>query len=134
MEKESTIIQKRKCSEESKKHIIDSTKKSKTSTEGLDPEHPVRVYCDGVFDLFHIGHANLLEYCKKTFKYTTLIAGVHSDIDATREKGKPVMTELERAETVKHCKWVDEIICPCPWIPTVVSFAGFYKIGFFEGA
>ncbi len=29
------------------------------------------------------------------------------------------MNEFERAEILKHCKWVDEVICPCPWIVTV---------------
>ena len=26
------------------------------------------------------------------------------------------MNEHERTEILKHCKWVDEVICPCPWI------------------
>jgi len=89
---------------------------------GNDPAHPVRLYCDGVFDLFHFGHARLLEYCKKLFKHTVLVVGVTSDEDTLREKGKQVMTQTERAETLKHCKWVDEVVCPCPWIPTVVFF------------
>jgi choline-phosphate cytidylyltransferase len=25
------------------------------------------------------------------------------------------MNEFERCEILKHCKWVDEVICPCPW-------------------
>lgn len=29
------------------------------------------------------------------------------------------MNEFERVEILKHCKWVDEVICPCPWIITV---------------
>ena len=28
------------------------------------------------------------------------------------------MDEKERCEILEHCKWVDEIICPCPWILT----------------
>lgn len=28
------------------------------------------------------------------------------------------MTEEERGESVRHCKWVDEVICPAPWIIT----------------
>ena len=121
MEQMETIVQKRKCSEETKKQVLDPTKKPKILTEGNDPDHPVRIYSDGVFDLFHFGHAQLLEYCKKIFKYSILVAGVCSDSDTTREKGKPVMSEYERTETVKHCRWVDEVICPCPWIPTVVQ-------------
>ena len=26
------------------------------------------------------------------------------------------MNEKERCEILEHCKWVDEIICPCPWV------------------
>lgn len=29
------------------------------------------------------------------------------------------MNEFERTEILKHCRWVDEVICPCPWILTV---------------
>ena len=29
------------------------------------------------------------------------------------------MNENERKEILYHCKWVDEVICPCPWIITV---------------
>jgi len=28
------------------------------------------------------------------------------------------MNEYERQESIKHCKWVDEVVCPCPWILT----------------
>lgn len=28
------------------------------------------------------------------------------------------MSEFERMEIIKHCKWVDEVICPCPWLIT----------------
>ena len=29
------------------------------------------------------------------------------------------MNEFERSEILEHCKWVDEVICPCPWIVNV---------------
>jgi glycerol-3-phosphate cytidylyltransferase-like family protein len=29
------------------------------------------------------------------------------------------MNEFERKTAVANCKWVDEVICPCPWIVTV---------------
>ena len=87
-----------------------------TEIEGQDPNHPVRIYTDGVFDCFHYGHAKVLEQCKKMFPYVHLIVGVCSDADVTKEKGRPIMTAEERAECVKHCKWADEVILNCPWL------------------
>jgi glycerol-3-phosphate cytidylyltransferase-like family protein len=29
------------------------------------------------------------------------------------------MNEFERCEILSHCKWVDEVMCPCPWVLTV---------------
>lgn len=79
----------------------------------------MRVYADGVFDMYHIGHAKVLEQAKKLFKHTYLIVGVSPDWEVNEKKGKLVMNEFERVEILKHCKWVDEVICPCPWIITV---------------
>ncbi|TGO51070.1 hypothetical protein BOTNAR_0369g00070 [Botryotinia narcissicola] len=66
-------------------------------------DRPVRVYADGVFDLFHLGHMRQLEQAKKAFP---------------DRKGLTVLSGQERAETVRHCKWVDEVVENCPWIVT----------------
>ena len=86
------------------------------SKEGQDPQHPVHIYTDGVFDCFHYGHAKVLEQCKKMFPYVHLVVGVCADTDVIKEKGRPIMTAEERAECVKHCKWADEVILNCPWL------------------
>ncbi|OAR01691.1 hypothetical protein LLEC1_05077 [Akanthomyces lecanii] len=76
---------------------------------------PVRVYADGVFDLFHLGH---LQQAKNAFPNTTLVCGVTGDVETHNRKGLTVMSAKERAESLRHCKWVDEVIEDCPWIVT----------------
>ncbi|KAF3903827.1 hypothetical protein AA313_de0207289 [Arthrobotrys entomopaga] len=81
-------------------------------------DRAVRVYADGVFDLFHLGHMRQLEQAKKTFPDTYLLVGIPNDIETHKRKGLTVLADKERAETLRHCKWVDEVIEDAPWIVT----------------
>lgn len=59
-----------------------------------------------------------LEQAKTAFPDVFLIVGVTGDAETHKRKGLTVLTGDERAETLRHCKWVDQVIPKCPWIVT----------------
>ncbi|MET0861426.1 MAG: adenylyltransferase/cytidyltransferase family protein [Microbacterium sp.] len=66
-------------------------------------------YAGGAFDLFHIGHLNILRHAKGQCDY--LVAGVASDEMMLQTKGiKPVVPLVERLEIVRSIDVVDEAI------------------------
>ena len=63
-------------------------------------------YAAGAFDLFHIGHLNILRHAKSYCDY--LIAGVVSDELCESTKGtRPIIPLAERLEIVANIKCVD---------------------------
>lgn len=65
-------------------------------------------FTTGVFDLFHVGHLNLLERCKEQCEY--LIVAVCGDDYVTQIKKKqPVYSEEERIRIIGALKCVDEV-------------------------
>jgi glycerol-3-phosphate cytidylyltransferase len=65
-------------------------------------------YAPGVYDLFHIGHLNILRHAKSECDY--LIAGVVSDEMSLLAKGSEPMVPLaERLEIVRSVRYVDEV-------------------------
>jgi glycerol-3-phosphate cytidylyltransferase len=66
-------------------------------------------YAPGAFDLFHVGHLNLLKHAKSRCDF--LIAGVVSDEVLRTQKGvTPVITLAERLEIVRNIRFVDDAV------------------------
>lgn len=66
-------------------------------------------YTTGVFDLFHIGHLNILKKAKEQCEY--LIVGVSTDsLVETYKFKRPVIPFEERIEIVKAIRYVDEVV------------------------
>lgn len=66
-------------------------------------------YVAGVFDLFHIGHLNILKRAKGQCDY--LIAGVVTDEQVIRgKKTRPYIPFDERLAIVQACRYVDEAV------------------------
>lgn len=63
-------------------------------------------YLSGTFDLFHIGHLNLLRRAKQYCDY--LVVGVHRDAS---HKGKDTFIPFEeRVEILRNIRYVDKVI------------------------
>lgn len=66
-------------------------------------------YLSGTFDLFHVGHLNLLKRAKEQCDY--LIVGVHPN---AAHKGKETFIPFqERKDIVSSCKYVDKVVDSC---------------------
>lgn len=63
-------------------------------------------YAPGVYDLFHVGHLNILRHARSQCDY--LVAGVVSDEMAELAKARrPVVPLVERLEIVRSVRFVD---------------------------
>jgi glycerol-3-phosphate cytidylyltransferase len=65
-------------------------------------------YAPGIYDLFHVGHLNILKHAKSQCDF--LIAGVLSDEMCEVAKGRrPVVPAAERIEIVRNIAFVDAV-------------------------
>ena len=88
----------------------DSSYQYKKQSGRAKNEHKARIgYLSGTFDLFHIGHLNLLKRAKEHCDY--LIVGVH--LDASHKGKKTFISYEERRDIVAACKYVDKAVQSC---------------------
>lgn len=70
---------------------------------------PIIGYTTGVFDLFHIGHLNILEKAKEKCDY--LIVGVTDSETVYEYKGRyPIVSLDDRMSIIKALKGVDKVV------------------------
>ena len=82
----------------------------KKKSDRLDNVKRVKIgFLSGTFDLFHIGHLNLLRRAKSMCDY--LIVGVH---DSGKWKGKETFIPFdERKKIIAACRYVDKVVDAC---------------------
>jgi glycerol-3-phosphate cytidylyltransferase len=66
-------------------------------------------YTTGVFDMFHVGHLNILQRAKEQCEY--LIVGVSTDeLVISYKNKKPVIPYNERKQIIESIKYVDKVV------------------------
>ena len=83
-------------------------------------------YLSGTFDVFHVGHVNILRRAKEQCDY--LIVAVTSDEYVRNQKNKePIIPFEERVQVLASCKYVDEVVgVPVNYAGTIEAFQKYH--------
>ena len=84
------------------------------------------VYCDGVYDLCHIGHKTAFKNALKMGN--RLFVGVCNDADCSVYKRPPIMNHEERCAEVEMCRGVTKVIPNAPTFGLTKEFLDKHKI------
>ncbi len=85
-------------------NIINELKPASGNTE-----HPIIGYTAGVFDMFHVGHLNILKNAKQLCDY--LIVAVSTDeVVETNKHKKPIIPYADRVRIVEAIRYVDKVV------------------------
>ncbi len=89
--------------------VIDNPEKMAFFFRNISHEHKI-IMVNGCFDLFHIGHLQLLKFAKQ--QGDLLLVAVNSDKSIERQKGKgrPIIDEMARLEMLTALQCVDFVI------------------------
>ena len=100
----------KKCLEIATKGATESVKHSGTYILKQEDVNQGIVWTNGVFDILHTGHLELLRYANTLGK--KLIVGINSDASVKRLKGdsRPINNEKVRKKSLETLPWVDEVI------------------------
>ena len=75
----------------------------------MSSENKTVGYTTGVFDMFHIGHLEILKKGKQKCDY--LIVGVSTDeLVESYKNRKPIIPYRDRFEIIKSIKYVDQVV------------------------
>lgn len=89
-------------------------------------------YTTGVFDMFHIGHLNILERAKEQCEH--LIVGVSTDELVKSYKHKtPIIPFEERIKIVKAICYVDEVV-PQTTMDKIAAWEQYHFDAMFHGS
>lgn len=88
---------------------ISSYQYKKQSGRAINENKAIIGYLSGTFDLFHIGHLNLIKRAKEQCDY--LIVGVHKD--ASHKNKEAIISFEERMAIVKSVRYVDRVVPAC---------------------